>query len=162
MTKDLVLRIKAQIMGIEAQDFSTEQVIAEEEQYSGRQQCFVAEDKFKDFKKKGVSVKELYLSDEMGNKIQPELVENEFIILKADQSLKKTHLGRVEGKKVVPLKYKKNLPYGVKPRNSGQYFLQEALMKPADEAPIVIVKGMAGTCSKSCRDSRRYFGKIRI
>ena len=144
VTKDLVLRIKAQIMGIEAQDFSTEQVIAEEEQYSGRQQCFVAEDKFKDFKKKGVSVKELYLS-EMGNKIQPELVENEFIILKADQSLKKTHLGRVEGKKVVPLKYKKNLPYGVKPRNSGQYFLQEALMKPADEAPLVIVKGMAGT-----------------
>lgn len=59
-----MLRIKAQIMGIEAQDFSTEQVIAEEEQYSGRQQCFVAEDKFKDFKKKGVSVKELYLSDE--------------------------------------------------------------------------------------------------
>ena len=40
VTKDLVLRIKAQIMGIEAQDFSTEQVIAEEEQYSGRQQCF--------------------------------------------------------------------------------------------------------------------------
>lgn len=38
VTKDLVLRIKAQIMGIEAQDFSTEQVIAEEEQYSGRQQ----------------------------------------------------------------------------------------------------------------------------
>lgn len=148
VTKDLVLRIKAQIMGIEAQDFSTEQVIAEEEQYSGRQQCFVAEDKFKDFKKKGVSVKELYLSDEMGNKIQPELVENEFIILKADQSLKKTHLGRVEGKKVVPLKYKKNLPYGVKPRNSGQYFLQEALMKPADEAPLVIVKGMhdMGNC----------------
>lgn len=145
VTKDLVLRIKAQIMGIEAQDFSTEQVIAEEEQYSGRQQCFVAEDKFKDFKKKGVSVKELYLSDEMGNKIQPELVENEFIILKADQSLKKTHLGRVEGKKVVPLKYKKSLPYGVKPRNSGQYFLQEALMKPADEAPLVIVKGM-GNC----------------
>ena len=144
VTKDLVLRIKAQIMGIEAQDVSTEQVIAEEEQYSGRQQCFVAEDKFKDFKKKGVSVKELYLSDEMGNKIQPELVENEVIILKADQSLKKTHLGRVEGKKVVPLKYKKNLPYGVKPRNSGQYFLQEALMKPADEAPLVIVKGMAG------------------
>ena len=107
VTKDLVLRIKAQIMGIEAQDFSTEQVIAEEEQYSGRQQCFVAEDKFKDFKKKGVSVKELYLSDEMGNKIQPELVENEFIILKADQSLKKTHLGRVEGKTVVPLKYKR-------------------------------------------------------
>lgn len=84
------------------------------------------------------------MSDEMGNKIQPELVENEFIILKADQSLKKTHLGRVEGKKVVPLKYKK-IYHMSEPRNSGQYFLQEALMKPADEAPLVIVKGMAGT-----------------
>lgn len=36
VTKDLVLRIKAQIMGIEAQDFSTEQVIAEEEQYNAQ------------------------------------------------------------------------------------------------------------------------------
>ena len=99
VTKDLVLRLKAQILGIEAQDFSTEQVIEEEGQYSGRQICYVAEDKFKEFKKKGVHLKELYLSDEDGNKIQPELTENEFIILKADQSVKKTHLGRVEGKK---------------------------------------------------------------
>ena len=37
VTKDLVLRLKAQILGIEAQDFSTEQVIEEEGQYSGRQ-----------------------------------------------------------------------------------------------------------------------------
>ena len=32
VTKDLVLRLKAQILGIEAQDFSTEQVIEEEGQ----------------------------------------------------------------------------------------------------------------------------------
>ena len=36
VTKDLVLRLKAQILGIEVQDFSTEQVIEEEGQYSGR------------------------------------------------------------------------------------------------------------------------------
>ena len=145
VTKDLVLRLKAQILGIEAQDFSTEQVIEEEGQYSGRQICYVAEDKFKEFKKKGVHLKELYLSDEDGNKIQPELTENEFIILKADQSVKKTHLGRVEGKKVVSLEFRKSQPYGIKPRNAGQYFLQEALMKSAEKAPLVIVKGMAGT-----------------
>ena len=105
----------------------------------------MAEDKFKEFKKKGVHLKELYLSDEDGNKYQPELTENEFVILKADQSVKKTHLGRVEGKKVVPLEYRKSQPYGIRPRNAGQYFLQEALMKPAEKAPLVIVKGMAGT-----------------
>ena len=103
------------------------------------------EDKFKEFKKKGIRLKKLYLSDEDGNKIQPEFTENEFIILKADQSVKKTHLGRVEGKKVVPLEYRKSQPYGIKPRNAGQYFLQEALMKSAEKAPLVIVKGMAGT-----------------
>lgn len=92
VTKDLVLRLKAQILGIEAQDFSTEQVIEEEGQYSGRQICYVVEDKFKEFKKKGIRLKKLYLSDEDGNKIQPEFTENEFIILKADQSVKKTHL----------------------------------------------------------------------
>ena len=98
VTKDLVLRLKAQILGIEAQDFSTEQVIEEEGQYSGRQICYVAEDKFKEFKKKGVH-----------------------------------------------LEFRKSQPYGIKPRNAGQYFLQEALMKSAEKAPLVIVKGMAGT-----------------
>ena len=111
VTKDLVLRLKAQILGIEAQDFSTEQVIEEEGQYSGRQICYVAEDKFKEFKKKGVNLKELYLSDEDGNNIQPELTENEFIISKADQSVKKTHLGRVEGKKVVSLEFRESVLY---------------------------------------------------
>ena len=68
VTKDLVLRIKAQIMGLEAEDFSTEQVIPEEEQYCGRIQCYVPEERFKEFKKKGVSCSELYLSDEEGNR----------------------------------------------------------------------------------------------
>lgn len=51
------------------------------------------------------------MSDEDGNKIQPELTENEFIILKADQSVKKTHLGRVEGKKVVSLEFRESVLY---------------------------------------------------
>lgn len=70
---------------------------------------------------------------------------NEFLILKADQSTKKTQLGVYDGKRIVPLKYKKNRPFGVKPRNVGQYFLKEALLTNPDEVPLVIVKGMAGT-----------------
>ena len=49
------------------------------------------------------------------------------------------------GGKVVPLVYKKSRPYGIVPRNVGQYFMQEALMQGADKAPLVIIKGMAGT-----------------
>lgn len=145
VTKDILLRIKAQILGIPSEDFMTEQAPKEPEQYTGRREVYAVEEAFKDFKKKGLSVCDVYQVDEKGERIDIELTVNEFVILKADQSTKKTQLGRFDGKRIVPLKYKKSKPYGVKPRNSGQYFLQEALMEAANTVPLVIVKGMAGT-----------------
>lgn len=145
VTKDLVLRLKAQIMGIKAEDFTTEQITEEDALYTGRCEAYIPEELVKEFKKKGIAAKELYQSDEEGNHYPVELEENEFVIMKADQSTKKTLLGRVQGKKVVPLVYKKSKPYGVSPRNVGQYFMQEALMTSAEEAPLVIIRGMAGT-----------------
>jgi PhoH-like ATPase len=145
VTKDLVLRLKAQILGIEAQDFSTEQVSAGTKQYMGRFECFAPEKEFDKFTAEGIPVSLLYQCDEEGQPLPVTLYQNEFILLKADASLRKTHLGRVWGDRVIPLEYDKENPYGVKPRNAGQYFMQEALMKPASEAPLVIVKGQAGT-----------------
>ena len=145
VTKDILLRIKAQLLGIQAEDFTTEQVAGHEEQYLGRKEVFVSEELFKDFKKKGVPVEHVYCCDSNGICSRPELFENEFVILKADQSAKKTQLGRVEKGVIRKLEYRKATPYGVTPRNAGQYFLQEALMQPAEKAPLVIVKGMAGT-----------------
>ncbi len=143
VTKDILLRIKAQMIGIRAEDFTTEQV--EEEQYTGRIEVYVPEELFQNFGKDGIPIQAVYESDEYGKQYTPELVENEFVIIKADQSTKKTQLGRVENGMIKRLDYKKSSPYGVKPRNAGQYFLQEALMQPAEKAPLVIVKGMAGT-----------------
>lgn len=145
VTKDILLRIKAQIIGIRAEDYTTEQVVEYEGQYRGRIEVYVPEEKFKEFKKKGVPVEDVYLSDEQGNRIVPKLEENEFVILKADQSAKKTQLGRVEKGVIKKLEYRKTQPYGVSPRNAGQYFVQEALMQPAEKAPLVIIKGRAGT-----------------
>lgn len=145
VTKDLVLRLKAQIMGIKAEDFTTEQITEEDALYTGRCEVYIPEEFAKDFKRKGVFTKDLYQSDEEGNHHEVEFEENEFVIMRADQSTKKTLLGRVQGKKVVPLVYKKSKPYGVSPRNVGQYFMQEALMTNAEEAPLVIIRGVAGT-----------------
>lgn len=145
VTKDLVLRLKAQIMGIKAEDFITEQITEEDALYTGRDEAYIPEELVKTFKKKGVSVSDLYRSDEEGNHYPVELEENEFVILKADQSARKTLLGRTKGDRVVPLVYKKSKPYGISPRNVGQYFMQEALMTKAEEAPLVIIRGMPGT-----------------
>ncbi len=145
VTKDILMRIKAQILGVKSEDFTTEQVADEGEQYSGRISVYAPEDAFKDFKKKGIPVDKVYCCDEEGNKYAPELYENEFVVIRADQSTNKTQMGRVCGGFIKKLEFEKAQPYGVKPRNAGQYFLQEALMQPAEVAPLVIVKGMAGT-----------------
>lgn len=145
VTKDILVRIKAQMMGIEAEDFTTEQAPVSEEQYTGRCEVYVSEKKFENFKKKNIAPEDVYQVDEEGRKSSVSLVPNQFVILRADQSSQKTQLGRFDGAKIVPLTYTKKKPYGVTPRNVGQYFLQEALMTGAAEAPLVIVKGMAGT-----------------
>ena len=145
VTKDLLLRIKAQILGICSEDFMTDQVLEHENQYSGRCEVYVPEELFKGFKKKGVPADQVYMLDGQGESYVPELEENQFVILRADQSAKKTQLGRVEKGVIRKLEYRKSAPYGISPRNAGQYFLQEALMQPAEKAPLVIVKGMAGT-----------------
>ena len=145
VTKDIVLRLKAQILGMKAEDFERERVSDDDAQYTGRTEVYFPEDMIKEFKKKGISLDDTYQSDEDGNRSTPQFHENEFVILKPDQSSKKTLLGRVSGGRVVPLVYKKSKPYGVSPRNVGQYFMQEALMTDADTAPLVIIKGMAGT-----------------
>lgn len=145
VTKDLLLRLKAQVLGIRAEDFTAEQVHRSSEQYRGRCRVYAPEASFKEFKKKGVRTEEVYQVDEAGEIIRPELFENEFVVLVSDQNEKKTQLGRVEQGVIRKLEYRKSTPYGISPRNAGQYFLQEALMQPADKAPLVIVKGMAGT-----------------
>lgn len=145
VTKDLVLRLKAQIIGINAEDYTTEQICTVDASYTGRVEVYIPDDMIKEFKKKGIDCKKVYQSDAEGNVIHVELTENEFVLLKSDTSTRKTLLGRVSGKKIVPLVYKKSSPYGISPRNVGQYFMQEALMMDAEQAPLVIIQGMAGT-----------------
>ena len=107
VTKDIVLRLKAQILGIKAEDFETEQISDDDAQYTGRTELYIPEDLVKEFKKKGISIENVYQSDTDGNYFIPVLHENEFVILKPDQSTRKTLLGRISGGKVVPLVYKK-------------------------------------------------------
>ena len=53
------------------------------------------------------------------------------------KEFKKTLLGRVTDTKIVPLNYKKSKPYGVSPRNVGRYFMQEALIRPANTGVLL-------------------------
>lgn len=142
VTKDNILRIKAQMEGIETQDYRTDQT--QKDTFHSFDREYFAEDiAFRTFRRSGIPLSAVYRCNEEGEREPAELVMNQFVILKSDQNMKKTVLGRFDGTKVVALKYEKESPFGVKPRNAGQYFLQEALMD--DSIPLVIVSGIAGT-----------------
>jgi len=147
VTKDVFERIKANVIGIVAQDFFAEQVPEYREQYQGRLDVYTTEQKINEFYNKGfLDVEDVFCYNcDFSKQECPELVVNQFLILHSSVNEKQTALGRFDGKKIVPLTFIHERPFGVTPRNAGQKFMQEALMMDADKAPLVIIKGPAGT-----------------
>lgn len=145
VTRDIVARIKAQIMGIPAEDFTTDQVAAIGEQYTGRMNAYVPDRFIERFKTDGVYIEECYVAGENGAKIPILPVPNQFFILHSDINEKKTVLGRLYNDKIIHLDFLNAQPFGIIPRNVGQRFMQEALLLDAAVAPLVIIKGTAGT-----------------
>ncbi len=147
VTKDIFERIKADIIGVIAQDFFAEQVPGFDNQYKGRLDVYTLEDKLNEFYDKGKLLPQdvFCFSEESGEKFDIELVRNQFLIIHSCSNDKQTALGKYNGKEIVGLKFLQERPFGVTPRNAGQKFMQEALMLDADKAPLVIIKGPAGT-----------------
>jgi len=146
VSKDIFERIKAEIIGVTAQDFFAEQVPTYDEQYSGRSDVYTSDEIINEFYSLGeISVDSLYLNYEHGIMAEEHLVTNQFLIIHSLINTNHTALGRYDGHKVVKLRYDKEYPFGVKPRNANQKFIQEALMMDSGSAPLVILKGPAGT-----------------
>lgn len=147
ITKDVFARIKADVLGIPTQDFYREQAPVIDEQYKGRLDVYTTEKKLNEFYKKSKLNPEDVFTPNIGSgeKEKVELVINQFLIIHSDRNEKQTALGRFDGKEIVPLNFLQEHPFGVTPRNAGQKFIQESLMLDADKAPLVIIKGSAGT-----------------
>jgi len=147
VSKDIFVRIKADIIGVVAQDFFAEQVPSFDDQYKGRIDVYTTEDKLKEFYNKGkLDACDVFCftHDYMSRK-EIELITNQFLIIHSCDNDRQTALGRFDGRNIVSLKFLQERPFGVTPRNAGQKFMQEALMMDADKAPLVIIKGPAGT-----------------
>jgi PhoH-like ATPase len=57
------------------------------------------------------------------------------VVLTSIESSKHNGAGPLDGEKLVALKYMDERPFGVKTRNVGQKFMQEALDDACDEVP---------------------------
>ena len=145
VSRDMVARIRAQMMGVPAEDFTTDRLPDGAQPYTGRAELYIPDDLLPAFKKKGAPAGELYAVDGAGERKPVSLTENQFILLRSDTEPKKTMLGRFREGKVAALRFGGVRPFGVKPRSVGQQFMQEALLLSAEEAPLAIIQGPAGT-----------------
>ena len=143
------MRVKAAILGVQAEDFRNDKVAEIENQYTGRATVYTSTAVINDFYKddlRFIDVCDLkYYDEQTSSLVNPSLVTNQFLLIKSTDNSRHTAVGRFDGKKVVQLKYRNRNPFGVIPRNVGQIFLQECLMMSAEEAPLIIIKGMSGT-----------------
>ncbi len=146
VTRDTFAQIKAELIGVTTQDFMAEQGPTPDDQYKGRDEAFTSKQGISAFYDNGfLDPVEVYQIDEDGNRIKPVMYPNEFFIIHSDENIRQTALCRYDGANMVRLEYLEGKPFGVTPRNTGQKFMQEALMADVMRLPLVIVKGPAGT-----------------
>jgi len=134
ITKDTNLRIRADSLGLLAQDYEPERVEISE-LYSGVIELTVSAD----------LVDQLYKPNAELDPPAP-LVPNQFVLLKDAANPSHTAMGRFNGAKgkVVPLlRTGKDGVWGVRPRNMEQSFLLDLLLN--DDIRLVTIVGKAGT-----------------
>jgi len=134
VSKDINLRIKADALGLQAEDYETDRVFITD-LYTGMMEMTVSTAKITEFRAKS----ELALDN--GKKYFP----NEYCTLLDESNTKKAALAKVDatGTKLVPIIDCRDGVWGIKPRNREQHFALDALLD--DRIKLVTLMGKAGT-----------------
>lgn len=141
ITNDFLMSLDAQALGIETQEYRNDK-IESEEMYAGRRTVELSAD----------AISRLYrdhsipVDDEAFLEIE-NLMPNEFLEMHSGTS---SALGWVRNGEVtlLPEEIVNGTYFGLTARNAGQRFAIAALQAPAEEIPLVIIKGPAG-CGKT-------------
>jgi len=134
VSKDINLRIKADALGMLAEDYENDRVLITE-LYTGMIELSITPERLAGFRANG----ELELNG--GQQYFP----NEFCTLLDETNPKRAALGKVDptGSKLVPILDCREGVWGIKPRNREQHFAFDALLD--DRVKLVTLMGKAGT-----------------
>ena len=137
-----IIRLKAKtILDITSEPFKDEIFPDLHDQYQGYQTVSVSQTKLNEFYSEGkISIRDVY--EHSSVKWQ----ENMFCVLKSEGG---DGIGRYTNNTIKKLVYQK-LPNGYKALNLEQKMFWECLLTPPEEAPLVVVKGAAGTGKTFC------------
>jgi PhoH-like ATPase len=134
VSKDINLRIKADALGLQAEDYENDRVHIQD-LYTGMIELAVGPEKMASFRANG----ELEVNG--GKKYFP----NEFCTLTDETNPKKAALTKVDatGTKLIPIIDCREGVWGIKPRNREQHYAFDALLD--DRIKLVTLMGKAGT-----------------
>ncbi|MEW4218019.1 PhoH family protein [Rossellomorea marisflavi] len=137
VSKDTLVRVKADAIGLIAEDFLSDRVVEVNDVYTGFEEVYVDKEVLDRFYEKG----ELPLSEVSAHRLYP----HEFIILKDALGSSASALGRVDqqGQKLRKLVYDQEHMWGIKARNVQQLMATELLLR--DDISLVTMIGKAGT-----------------
>jgi len=133
VTKDINLRIRADVTGLRAEDYESDRVrLADLE--TGDTELTVPEERFAAFRAEG----DLALTDGPRH-------PNEYVVLRAEGDGKRSALARVhaDGGRLVALLTPERGVCGVRPRNKEQFYAIDALLN--EDIRLVTLMGKAGT-----------------
>lgn len=139
VSKDVLVRIKADVLGITAQDYLTDRVVnVAGDIYTGHLTLLVHPsviDEFYTYRYLSAN------SPQLGYTLHP----HEFVILKDEMGTSKSALLKVnaDGKKLEPLYLSNDPIWGIAARNAQQRMALELLLN--DDIPLVTLTGKAGT-----------------
>jgi PhoH-like ATPase len=131
VTKDLNLRIKADVIGVPAEDYSSDKVDYRQ-LYSGIQEVQTAPDEL-----------DAFYHDGKIKWDRSEVFPNQFVILKGYCHPSRSALARYSQNGLWPLVYGDSVSWGIKALNKEQKFAMELLLN--DQIKVVTLVGRAGT-----------------
>jgi PhoH-like ATPase len=134
VSKDINLRIKADALGLQAEDYETDRVMLKD-LYTGLFEITVSPEKMQAFRAKG----------EFELEGRGAYFPNEYCTLIDEANPKRTALTKVDltGARLVPIIDAREGIWGIKPRNREQHFAFDALLD--DRVKLVTLMGKAGT-----------------
>jgi PhoH-like ATPase len=134
VSKDINLRIKADALGLMAEDYETDRVLIKD-LYTGMIEMTAAPEKIASFRAAG----EMPVNG--GQRYFP----NEYCTILDETNPKRTALAKVDatGSRLIPIIDSREGVWGIKPRNREQHFAFDALLD--DRVKLVTLMGKAGT-----------------
>jgi len=140
VSRDINMRVIADAIGLDAQDFQSNQVVANSENiYTGFSTVLVDDQTIDNFYDK----KTVYLEDDT-------LLSNQYVMMVSNANEKKSALGRFinSASPLEQIVKRKKGVWGIKPRNKEQAFLLDALMNPGIQ--VITAIGKAGSGKTIC------------